>query len=145
MVRSVRRTRLEHRKSAIADLRTHSADLRVNPKSVAAHPSRRALRALLRMRAEKPTLRGPYSLRRGRAGLFFLAPQHEGSGAPRRRTKQTALARRGTHLAIGASRLSALHCGDFAPRGHASGGGGAHSGNLIQAAFAALHPLPSSH
>jgi hypothetical protein len=39
MVRSVRRTRLEHRKSAIADLRTNSADLRVNPGSVGRCPS----------------------------------------------------------------------------------------------------------
>jgi hypothetical protein len=115
--------RLEHRKSAIADLRTHSADPRVNPGSVAAcsaHPSRRRFAPPQdegSARIAPPALL--FAARARRPLSLLRRTKARGSGAPRGAPTFRA-GERGAGLAKPA-RLTALRCGDFAPRGRASG------------------------
>jgi hypothetical protein len=53
---------------------------------------------------------------------LLLSPGNDpGERSAERRSNNSALMRRGTHLAIGASRLPALHGGDFCPRDRTSG------------------------
>jgi len=87
-------------------------------------------------------------LRAARFGRQACAPLRERSAEKRGglrgllggwRSRPTRLARRVASV-VTEARLSALHCGDFSPRGRASGRGREGFPSPIQAAFAALRP-----
>ena len=169
MVRSIAKQRVSnHRKSAIADLRTHSADLRINSDlQVAGHPSRRSLTlapqdeggvcCALTMSNSQASSARVFGQATGCLSFSVVAPHNR--GAERRTAHQTSHAARGRlakpalrcmdiqrHQACEARarmpRPPALHYGDFSLRSRASGRAGAFA---HLAAFAAFAASTSSH
>jgi hypothetical protein len=97
---------------------------RLEPCRPAAHPSRRRFappqdeaECLAADSVKQPSVIGRLSPSSGSPSPIFHFPHKGERSAEKAHQQFPHLTRRGTHLAIGASRLPALHRGDFGPSG----------------------------